>query len=77
MAVALQTPDGQSSDLLREAEKLEIQMDNLIIFKCWHPPFDGHELGQTPEDGQGQGSLVCCSPRGREESDTTWQLNNN
>ena len=76
MVVALETPDGQSSDLLREAEKLEIQIYNLIIFKCWHHPFDGHELRQTPEDGEGQGSLLCCSPRGREESDTTWRLNN-
>lgn len=33
MAVAPQIPDVQSSDLLREAEKLEIQMYNLIIFK--------------------------------------------
>ena len=29
----------------------------------------GHELGQTSEDGEGQGSLVCCSPQGCEESD--------
>ena len=42
-----------------------------------HHPFNGHELGQTPGDGEEQGSLVCCSPCGREESDTTWQLNNN
>ena len=26
-----------------------------------------HELGQTPEDGEGQGSLLCCSPRGHKE----------
>ena len=36
---------------------------------------NGHELGQTPGDGEGQGSLTCFSPWGREESDTTWQLN--
>ena len=30
-----------------------------------------HELGQTPGDGEGQGSLACCSPWGRKESDTT------
>ena len=28
-------------------------------------------------DGEGQGGLVCCSPWGRKESDTTGQLNNN
>ena len=26
-------------------------------------------------DGEGQGSLVCCSPWGHKESDTTEQLN--
>ena len=29
------------------------------------------ELGQTPGDGEGQGSLACCSPWGRKESDMT------
>ena len=39
---------------------------------------DGHEFEQTPEDSEGQGSLVrCCSPWGRRESDTTEQLKNN
>ena len=28
-------------------------------------------------DSQGQGSLVCCSPWGHKESDTTERLNNN
>ena len=28
----------------------------------WHHWFNGHELGQTPEDGAGQRGLVCCSP---------------
>ena len=28
-----------------------------------------------PGDGNGQGILVCCSPRGRKESDTTEPLN--
>ena len=32
---------------------------------------------QAAVDGEGQGSLVCCSPRGLKESDTTEQLNNN
>ena len=43
----------------------------------WHYRFNGLELGQTPGDGEGQGSLECCSPWGQEESDTTWHLNNN
>ena len=40
-------------------------------------PIQGHQLGQTPGDGEGQGCLVCCSPWGREELDMTWWLNNN
>ena len=31
-----------------------------------------HDLGQTLGDGEGQGSLACCSPWGHKESDTTW-----
>ena len=31
--------------------------------------FNGHELGQTPGDGEGQGGLVCCSSWGHKESD--------
>ena len=31
--------------------------------------------GQTPGVGDGQGGLVCCSPRGRKESDMTEPLN--
>ena len=30
----------------------------------WYHWFNGHELGQTLGDGEGQGSLVCCSPWG-------------
>ena len=36
-----------------------------------------HELGKTLGDGVGQGSQACYSPWGREELDTTGQLNNN
>ena len=31
----------------------------------WHHCPSGHEFGQTPGDGEGQGSPVSCSPRGR------------
>ena len=30
----------------------------------WHHWLNGHEFVQTPEDSEGQGSLVCCSPWG-------------
>ena len=35
----------------------------------------GHELEQAPGDGDGQGRLVCFSPWGLKESDTTERLN--
>ena len=28
----------------------------------WHYRLNGHEFEQTPGDGEGQGSLKCCSP---------------
>ena len=37
----------------------------------WHHQHSGHEVGQTLEDGEGQGSLACSSPWGHEESDMT------
>ena len=30
-----------------------------------------YEFEQVPEDGEGQGSLACCSPWGGKESDMT------
>ena len=34
-------------------------------------------LGKFQEVVGGQGGLACCSLWGQEESDTTWQLNDN
>ena len=42
----------------------------------WHHQLNGHEFEQALGDGEGQGSLVCCSPWGHKESDMTVQLNN-
>ena len=39
--------------------------------------FNGLEFEQTLGDGEGQGSLECCSPWRCKESNTTEQLNNN
>ena len=41
----------------------------------WHHRLDGHEFEQAPGIGDGQGSLVCCSPWGRKESVMTERLN--
>ena len=40
----------------------------------WHHQLNGHEFEQTLGVGDGQGSLVCCSPWGHKESDTTERL---
>ena len=37
----------------------------------WHHQLDGHEFEQALGVGEGQGGLVCCSPRDNKESDTT------
>ena len=42
----------------------------------WHHRLNGHEFEQAPGDGEGQGSLACCSLRGHKESDMTERLNN-
>ena len=39
--------------------------------------YNGHELGQTLGDGEGQGGLACYSPWGGKELDMAWRLNNN
>jgi len=41
----------------------------------WHHWLDGHEFEQALGVGDEQGSLGCCSPWGRKESDTTEWLN--
>ena len=43
----------------------------------WNHQLDGHEFEQILRVGDGQGSLVCCSPWGRRELDTTKRVNNN
>jgi len=42
----------------------------------WHHQFSGHKFEQAPGNGDGQGSLACCSPWGCKESDATERLNN-
>ena len=41
----------------------------------WQYRLDGHEFEQAPGVGDGQGSLVCFSPRGCQGSDMTEWLN--
>ena len=41
----------------------------------WHHQFNGHESEQALGVGDGQGSLVSCSPCGCKELDMTERLN--
>ena len=41
----------------------------------WHHRLNGHGFEQAQEVGDGQGSLGCCSPWGRKESDMAERLN--
>ena len=43
----------------------------------WHHWCNGHELGQTLGDAEGQGGLACYSPWDHKESNRTGRLNNN
>ena len=40
----------------------------------WHHWLNGHEFEQAPGVGEGQGSLVCCSPRVTESDTTEWLI---
>ena len=42
----------------------------------WHHRLNGHEFEETPGDGEGQGSLACCSPWGHKELDTAERMKN-
>ena len=41
----------------------------------WYHQLNGHEFQQAPGVDNGQETLLCCSPWGHKESDTTEQLN--
>ena len=41
----------------------------------WHHRLNAHRFEQAPGDGDGQGSLGCCSPWGLRETDMTERLN--
>ena len=55
-----------------EGRRRRVRQDEMA---GWHHQLDGHEFEQTLGDSEGQWSLMCCSPWGRKESDTTERLN--
>ena len=52
----------------RRQEEKEVTENEIV---GWHHRINGYEFEQTPGDGEGQGSLECCSPWGRKELDMT------
>ena len=65
---------GKDPDAEKDWEQEEKGMteDEMV---GWHHRLDGHEFDQGSGVGDGQGSLVCYSPWGGKELDTTEWLN--
>ena len=64
-------PDAGKDWRQKEKETTEDEMVG------WNHRLSRHEFEQTLGDGEGQGSLLCCSPWGCKEMYTTEQLNHN
>ena len=58
----------------RRQEEKEMTENKIVE---WHHRHNGHEFYQALGHGDGQGSLVCCSPWYHKELDTTKWLNIN
>ena len=63
--------DPDAGKYWRQEDK-RMTEDEMVVWNHW---LNEHESEQALEVGDGQGSLECCSPWGRKESDTTEQLN--
>ena len=63
-------PDAEKDSRCEEKGKTADKMVG------WHHCLNGHEFEQALGDGEGQGSLACCSPWGCKELDTSERLNN-
>ena len=65
---------GKDPDAWKEWRQKEkgAAEDEMVGWPHW---LNGREIEQTPGDGEGQGSLVCCNPSGCKESDMTEWLN--
>ena len=65
--------DPDAGEVCGQEEKGTTE-DEMVGWPHW---LKGHEFEQALGDGEGQGSLACCSPWGHKELDMTEQLNNN
>ena len=50
---------NQENTIIEIKSSLDKLRDEMI---GWHHRLNGHESEQTLGDGEGQGSMVCCSP---------------
>ena len=71
---------AQSNQLILKEISSEYSWERLKVRgegddRGWHHRLNGHEFESTLGVGDGQGSLVCCSPWGHKELDMTEQLN--
>ena len=53
---------GRADSLHSKAGREGTTEDEMV---GWHHQLNGHEFEQGPGDGEGKGSLACCSPWGR------------
>ena len=65
-----EVPDAGKDGGQKEGKSSESEMAGQ------HHRCNGHEVGQTSGDGEGQGGLSCLSPWGCKVSDTTGQQSN-
>ena len=65
---------GKDPDAGKNWRQEEKSMTEDEMVGCHHQ-LNGHEFEETPGVGDGQGGLVCCSPWGCKELDTTERLN--
>ena len=68
-------PDSLEKTLMLERLRQEEKgVTEDKMFWCHHQ-LNGHKFEQAPGDGEGQGSLACCSPCGHKELEMTEKLN--
>ena len=60
-AVPILWPPDAKSQLIRKDSRQEEKGMTEDEMVGWHHRLNGHELEQSPGDGEAQGSLACCS----------------
>ena len=72
----MQTADSLEKTLMLGKTEGRRRRRQQRMMAGWHHRFNGHELGQTPGDGEGQGRLACCRPWGGSVKTRLGRLNN-